>query len=114
MSSDESTDASVEPRFVSTGRLPSPDVVKALVSEAHERFRSNRDGRVSDIYLALANVPQDQFGLCVVGVNGASYASGDWDAPFAINSAPSRRGSTKRATASRGNWLRAFFRSAWA
>ena len=31
-------------------------------------------------------VPQDQFGLCVVGVNGASYASGDWDAPFAIMS----------------------------
>ena len=86
MSSDVSTDASVEPRFVSTGRLPSPDVIKALVSEAHERFRSNRDGRVSDIYPALADVPQDQFGLCVVGVNGASYASGDWDAPFAIMS----------------------------
>ncbi len=86
MSSEVSTDAAVEPRFVSTGRLPSPDVVKALVSEAHERFRANRDGRVSDVYPALATVPPDQFGLSVVGVNGAAYASGDCDAPFAIMS----------------------------
>ena len=32
VSSEEFTDASVEPRFVSTGRLPSLDVVKAFVS----------------------------------------------------------------------------------
>ena len=42
------------------------------MSEAHERFRSNRDGQVSDVYPALANVPQDLFGLCVAGVNGAN------------------------------------------
>ena len=68
------------------GVCPLRTLSRALVSEAHERFRSNRDGRVSDIYPALANVPQDQFGLCVVGVNGATYASGDWDIPFAIMS----------------------------
>ena len=72
-------DAIVEAPYVSTGRLPSPDVVRALVAEAHERFRTNRDGRVSDVYPALAKVPPDLFGLCVVGVNGAAYASGDWD-----------------------------------
>jgi glutaminase len=86
VSSDRPAGAAVERPYVSTGRLPSADVVRALVSEAHERFRTNRDGEVSDVYPALAKVPEDLFGLCVVGVNGASYASGDWDIPFSIMS----------------------------
>jgi glutaminase len=72
--------------YVSTGRLPSPELVKSLVSECYERFKSNNDGRNSDVYPALADVPQDLFGLCVVGVNGSVYASGDWDYPFSIMS----------------------------
>ncbi len=56
------------------------------MSEARERFGKNRDGQVSDVYPALASVPQDLFGLCVAGVNGATYASGDWDIPFSIMS----------------------------
>jgi glutaminase len=60
--------------------------VKSLVSECHERIKSNNDGRNSDVYPALADVPQDLFGLCVVGVNGSVYASGDWDYPFSIMS----------------------------
>ena len=71
MSSDRSADATIEAPYVSTGRLPSPDIVRALVSDAHERFGTNRDGQVSDVYPALASVPQDLFGLCVVGVSGA-------------------------------------------
>ena len=45
-----------------------------------ERFRTNSDGKTSDVYPALADVPQDLFGLCVAGTSGAIYASGDWDA----------------------------------
>ena len=45
-----------------------------------------RDGQVSEVYPALANVPEDLFGLSVVGVSGATYASGDWDIPFSIMS----------------------------
>jgi glutaminase len=86
VSSERSADASVEPPYVSTGRLPSADVVRALVSQAHERFRANREGRVSDVYPALAKVSEDLFGLCVVGVNGGTYARGDWDTPFSIMS----------------------------
>ena len=86
LSSHLSADATSEAPYVSTGRLPSPDVVKALVSDAHERFKPNRDGRVSDVYPALENVPEDLFGLCVVGVSGATYACGDWDIPFSIMS----------------------------
>jgi glutaminase len=86
VSSERSAGATVETPYVSTGRLPSPDVVMALVSDAHERFKPNRDGRVSDVYPALENVPEDLFGLCVVGVSGATYACGDWDIPFSIMS----------------------------
>jgi glutaminase len=86
VSSSRSAEASLESPYVSTGRLPSPDVVGALVSEAHERLSTNREGQVSDIYPELAHVPQDLFGLCVVGVSGATFASGDWDAPFSIMS----------------------------
>ncbi len=86
MSSDRPGDASADPPYVSTGRLPSPEVVRTLVSEAHARFKANRDGSNSDIYPALAQVPADLFGLCVVGVNGAAYVSGDSDHPFSIMS----------------------------
>jgi glutaminase len=86
VNSDRTADARVEPPYVSTGRLPSADVVRALVSDAYERFRTNMDGEVSDVYPALANVPQDLFGLCVVGVSGATYGGGDWDIPFSIMS----------------------------
>jgi len=86
VSSDRPADASVDPPHVSTGRLPSPETVRALVSEAYERFKADKDGRNSDVYPALADAPQDLFGLCVVGVSGSVYASGDWDYPFSIMS----------------------------
>ena len=86
MTSDRPGDASFDSRHVSTGRLPPPESVEALVAEAHARFRTNRDGRNSDVYPALAEAPQDLFGLCVVGVDGAVHASGDWDRPFSIMS----------------------------
>jgi glutaminase len=86
VSSRLSADATAEAPYVSTGRLPSPEIVKALVSDAHKRFGSNRDGTVSETYPALAHVPKDHFGLCVVGVSGATYACGDWDIPFSIMS----------------------------
>jgi glutaminase len=84
--SDWVNDASLDPPYVSTGRLPSPDVVRAVVSQAHERFKSNRDGNNSDVYPALAEVQPDLFGLCVVSVNGLAYGSGDFDHPFSIMS----------------------------
>jgi glutaminase len=86
LSSDRSADPTVEAPYVSTGRLPSPQIVGALVSDAHERFGKNGDGHVSDVYPALASVPPDLFGLCAVGVSGAVFANGDWDIPFSIMS----------------------------
>ena len=69
MTSDRPSDALVDPPYVSTGRLPSPDLVRTVVDQAHERFKANRDGSNSDVYPALAEVQPDLFGLCVVGVN---------------------------------------------
>ncbi len=74
------------PSFVSTGRLPDPDRVRELVDEAYERFRSERSGAVSEVYPALARVPRDLFGICVVGVRGAVHAAGDAELEFALMS----------------------------
>lgn len=53
--------------YVSTGRLPPAERVRALVAEAHRRFKSNRAGENSNVYPALARVPSKLFGICVVG-----------------------------------------------
>jgi glutaminase len=61
-------------------------MVTALVAEAHERFKSNTDGKNSNVYPALARVPSDLFGICVVGTSGNVYAVGDTDHEFSIMS----------------------------
>jgi glutaminase len=72
--------------YVSTGHLPPPDQVRALVAEAYERFKSNTDGQNSQVYPALARVPSRLFGICVVGTSGNVYAVGDSDYEFTIMS----------------------------
>ena len=71
---------------VSTGRLPSPETVGSLVAEAHQLFKANTQGVVADYIPALAKVPADLFGICVVGVNGAVHTAGDADHEFSIQS----------------------------
>jgi glutaminase len=72
--------------YVSTGHLPPPESVQALVSEAHARFKSDTDGENSKVYPALARVPRDLFGVCVVGTSGTVYPAGDVDYEFTIMS----------------------------
>ena len=72
--------------YVSTGHLPSPEQVKRLVQDAHAKFKSNKDGQNSQVYPALARVPSDLFGICVVGTSGNVYAVGDTDHEFSIMS----------------------------
>lgn len=71
---------------VSTGVLPAPEVVQALVAEAHERFRPVAEGRVSEVYPALARVPPELFGISVVGTTGNVYPAGDAEHAFTIMS----------------------------
>jgi glutaminase len=57
-----------------------------LVAEAHKRFKSNAEGENSTVYPALARVPSDLFGVCVVGTNGNVYSVGDAEYEFTIMS----------------------------
>ena len=61
-----------ETPYVSTGQLPQPGVVQALVDDAYERFRPNREGQLSGVYPALAAASPDAFGICLTGTAGMS------------------------------------------
>ncbi len=75
-----------DPPYVSTGELPPADLASRLVAEAHERYRSTDDGAVSEVYPALARVPPDLFGICVVATHGAVFSVGDAEVEFTIMS----------------------------
>ena len=77
---------SVDAGYVSTGHLPPDEQVAALIVEAHNQFKANTDGHNSQVYPALARVPSDLFGICVVGTSGSVYAVGDSDYEFTIMS----------------------------
>ncbi|QPF93028.1 glutaminase A [Bradyrhizobium commune] len=72
--------------YVSTGRLPAEAEVISLIDEVYARYKSNRDGKNSQVYPALAEVPSELFGVCVVGTNGAVYAVGAAEYEFSIMS----------------------------
>ncbi|HLU46645.1 MAG TPA: glutaminase, partial [Planctomycetota bacterium] len=72
--------------FVSTGVLPPSPTVQQAVSDAYERYRTNTDGRLSDVYPSLAAARPDRFGVCVAGVSGNLYPAGDAEIEFAIMS----------------------------
>jgi glutaminase len=78
--------AGTESPFVSTGHLPEDDLVDRLVVEAHERYRTNDDGALSDVYPALGRVARGSFGVCVAGVGGDLHAAGDVDVELTIMS----------------------------
>lgn len=74
------------PQAVSTGRMPEPAAVVALVEEAHRRYAPVDDGKVADYIPALAKAEAGLFGICVAGVDGGVFAVGDAERPFSIQS----------------------------
>ena len=80
------SDAGAGSSYVSTGQLPSPDRVAALVAEAHARYTTDSEGENSQIYPALARIPSALFGICVASTGGSIYAAGDADYEFSIMS----------------------------
>jgi len=72
--------------FVSTGHLPDAATIKALLTDAHERFAPNTGGVNSDVYPALARVASGLFGICVAATNGAVFEVGDTGVEFSIMS----------------------------
>ena len=83
MPADETGDFS---GYISTGSLPPGELVRDLVAEAHERFKSVADGENSTVYPALAGAPSGRFGICVAGIDGRIFAAGDADEEFTIMS----------------------------
>jgi glutaminase len=60
--------------------------MRSLVAEAHARFASNTEGENSRVCPALARVPSDLFGVCVVGANGNVFAASDAEVEFSVMS----------------------------
>lgn len=71
---------------VSTGALPSGELVRAAIKQAYERYRSIQEGELATYIPALAVANADAFGLCIVSVNGAVSAIGDSSCRFTIQS----------------------------
>lgn len=77
---------SITSSCISTGHLPPAQRVQALVADAHARFRAIDDGQVADYIPALAAVPRDLFGVCVVECAGPAHEAGDTAHAFTIQS----------------------------
>jgi len=88
MSSNKLYESELSTGFVSTGHLPDHEIVRNLVNEAHSRFRSNVEGANSAVYSALARVPSNLFGICVVGTSGDLHTVGDAEYESTIMSVP--------------------------
>jgi len=78
--------AESDEQIISTGHLPPAERVRALVTEAHSRYRGNDEGDVADYIPALARSPRELFGVCIVAVNGAVFGAGDQHWEFSIQS----------------------------
>lgn len=78
--------ANSEFKNVSTGHLPGPESIEQLLREAYEHASTDNDGENSQVYPALARMPRDLFGLCLVSASGRAYAAGDVDREFSIMS----------------------------
>jgi glutaminase len=72
--------------FISTGRLPSSEMVQALVDEAYARYKANDEGQNASHYPALALVPRNLFGICLTGSDGQVFTAGDVDYKFTMMS----------------------------
>ncbi len=73
-------------RHVSTGKLPGDVTVRRLIEQTHHDLTVVDDGEVSSVYPALAAVPGNLFGICVVSLAGAEISAGDADVIFALMS----------------------------
>lgn len=77
---------SIATSCISTGHLPPAQRVQALVDDAHARFQAIDEGKVADYIPALAAVPRDLFGVCVVECSGTAHEAGDTGHAFSIQS----------------------------
>ena len=71
---------------VSTGALPTPEVVESLLAEVFERYRSVTEGAVADYIPALAETDPSLFGVSMFSVTGRCASIGDASHLFSLQS----------------------------
>lgn len=62
-----------------------PDYAK-LIEQAHQKYKSNHDGKVADYIPALASYSPNNFAITVATVDGKIYQVGDVNKPFPMES----------------------------
>ncbi len=72
--------------YVSTGALPAGEEVRTLVDIAHARFAPDNHGKVAAHIPVLAEADPAHFGICVTNTSGESFAVGDADHAFSMQS----------------------------
>jgi glutaminase len=71
---------------VSTGELPTQEVVKSLLEEIYDQYRSLDEGAVADYIPALATTDPSLFGVSIFGTHGRGASVGDAEYQFSIQS----------------------------
>jgi glutaminase len=71
---------------VSTGELPTPEVVESLLDEVFDLYRTLDEGAVADYIPALANVDPSLYGVSIFGVGGRGFSVGDASHLFSLQS----------------------------
>jgi glutaminase len=78
------------PQKAATGQrspvAPTPQQVQALVNEAHQKFKTNTEGKNADYIPELAKVNSNYYGVVGVTTDGQIFTAGDVDVPFSIQS----------------------------
>jgi len=77
---------SIQSMPISTGHLPPADRVQTLLNSVYEQLKTNDEGQNASHYPALARVPRELFGLCMVSNEGNVFSAGDAEVPFTIMS----------------------------
>lgn len=66
--------------------VPSSSLIESCLERIHERFRGHDSGAVADYIPELSVVDPDRFGIVLATADGTTYAAGDVDVPFTIQS----------------------------
>lgn len=80
------SDAEKVSQWASTGTLPEPEDVAAIVGESHRRYAHVAEGEVADYIPVLARARADGFAVSLGGVNGLVHEVGDVGQSFSIQS----------------------------
>ncbi len=64
----------------------SPAKLQSVVDEAHAKYKDLKDGKNADYIPILATVPSEKFGVVIAMRDGTTFAAGDADFAFAIES----------------------------